>query len=273
MAARERSANCRGRSPRARWRSTSERLECVRRGCTARRRSRSSWRAERPGSSRLAAAGRSADATAPAAGVSGSHWPFASRTEKMRSFARDRSSSRRAPPSAASNSPASSASSSAFVFSNPQQRCVPILNGCVPSAIASVVGVDDEPRADRLGHLVAELNHFAELVGGVDVEQRKRNRARMERLLRQAQHHRRVLADRIEHDRPLELRHDLAQDVDAFRFERAQMIQARLGRRPSRVPTRQRQWLHSHSHKNKKARDRLVPGFRSPVLLGCSVSR
>ena len=67
----------------------------------------------------------------------GSHWPFASRSEKMRSFARDRSSSRRAPPKAASKLPASSASSSDFVLSRPQQRCVPTRNGCVPSAIAS----------------------------------------------------------------------------------------------------------------------------------------
>jgi hypothetical protein len=35
----------------------------------------------------------------------GSHWPFSSRNEKMRSLARDFSSSRRAPPIAASKPP------------------------------------------------------------------------------------------------------------------------------------------------------------------------
>ena len=96
----------------------------------------------------------------------------------MRSLARERSSSRRAPPIAASKLPACSASSSDLVLSSPQQRCVPTLKGCVPSAIASSFVWTIEPRADGPRHLVAELDHLAELVGGVDVEQRKRNRAR-----------------------------------------------------------------------------------------------
>ena len=37
----------------------------------------------------------------------GSHWPFSSRSENTRSFARERSSSRRAPPNAAWKLPAS----------------------------------------------------------------------------------------------------------------------------------------------------------------------
>ncbi len=59
-----------------------------------------------------------------------------------------------------------------------------------------LVRVDDEPGADGLGHLVAELDHLAELVRGVDVQQRKRDGPRVERLLGQAQQHGRVLADR-----------------------------------------------------------------------------
>ena len=94
-----------------------------------------------------------------------------------------------------------------------------------------LVGVDDEPRADLLGHPVAELDHLAELVGGVDVEQRKRNRTGVERLLRQPQQHRRVLADRIEHHRPFELGHDLAHDVDALGFQGAQMVELEAGGR------------------------------------------
>ena len=92
-----------------------------------------------------------------------------------------------------------------------------------------LVGVDDQPRADGLGHLVAELDHLAELVGGVDVQQRERNRPGIEGLLRQAQQDRRVLADRIEHHRPLELGHHLAQDVDAFGFQRAQVVEPEVG--------------------------------------------
>ena len=143
----------------------------------------------------------------------------------MRSLARERSSSRRAPPNAASKPPASSASSSDLVLSRPQQRCVPTAKGCVPSAIASCVGVDDQPRADLPRVAIAEGDHLAELVGRVDVEQRKRNRRRVERFLREPQHDRRVLADRVEHHRPRELGDDLTDDVEAFGFERAQVVE------------------------------------------------
>ena len=37
-----------------------------------------------------------------------------------------------------------------------------------------LVRVHDQPRPDGRGHLVPELDHFAELVGGVDVQQRER---------------------------------------------------------------------------------------------------
>ena len=75
---------------------------------------------------------------------------------------------------AASKLPACSPSSSALVFSRPQQRCVPTLNGCVPSAIASwfVWTISRAPTALAISS--RNSNHLAELVGGVDVEQRKR---------------------------------------------------------------------------------------------------
>src|SRR5438105_5259562 len=96
-----------------------------------------------------------------------------------------------------------------------------------PFANRLFVGVDDEAGADALGHLVPERDHFLELVRGVDVQERKRDRSGVERFLREAQHARRVLADGIEHHRALELGHDLAEDLDAFGLEGAQMIQAR----------------------------------------------
>ena len=49
----------------------------------------------------------------------------------------------------------------------------------------------------------------------------------MERLLRQPKQDRRVLADRVEHHRAFELGDDLADDVDAFRLERPQMVELR----------------------------------------------
>ena len=101
--------------------------------------------------------------------------------------------------------PSCSASSSARVLSSPQQRCVPTANGWVPSAIAASFVCTISRAPTWCGVPVAELDHLAELVGRVDVQQRERNRPGIERLLRQPQQHRRVLADRVEHHRPLEL--------------------------------------------------------------------
>ena len=125
------------------------------------------------------------------------------------------------------------------------------------------VGVDDQPRADGVGHLVAERDHFLELVGRVDVEERKRNRARVERLLREAQHAGRVLADRVEHHRPLELGDHFPKDLDALGLERTQVIQAR------RYFDVHVHWQGNSRHpffqmaKTKKARGFASPGFRS----------
>ena len=72
---------------------------------------------------------------------------------------------------------------------------------------------------------IAELDHRPELPGRIDVQQRERQPAGVERLLRQPQHDGGVLADRIEHHRPLELGGDLADDVDALGFEDFQVGQ------------------------------------------------
>ena len=67
----------------------------------------------------------------------GSHrWP-GSRSEKTRSLARERSSSRRAPPNAASYAPSSSACRSATVFMIRVYSWVPWVNGVTPSCTPS----------------------------------------------------------------------------------------------------------------------------------------
>jgi hypothetical protein len=45
----------------------------------------------------------------------------------------------------------------------------------------------------------------------------------MEGFLGEMQHHRRILADRIEHDRPLRLRDGFAEDVKAFGLKPVEM--------------------------------------------------
>ena len=91
------------------------------------------------------------------------------------------------------------------------------------------IDVDDQVEAELLGHLAAKLDHFAELPRRVDVEQREGRLRRMERLHGEVQHHRAVLADRVEHHRPLALGDGLAHDVDALGFEPLQVRQCLHG--------------------------------------------
>ena len=165
----------------------------------------------------------------------GSHWPLASRSEKIRSFARDRSSSRRAPPNAASKLPGLERVEQRLGLEQPAAALRADEERLRAVGDRFLVGVDDQPRADLPRVPVAELDHLAELVGRVDVQQRERNRPGVERLLRQPQQHRRVLADRIEHHRPLELGDHLAHDVDALGLERPQVVEARPMGTPMRT--------------------------------------
>ena len=70
---------------------------------------------------------------------------------------------------------------------------------------------------------VAELDRLGEVVPGVDVHHRERERRRAKRLLGQAQQHDRVLAAAEQQHRPLELGDDLAHHVDRLGLERAQV--------------------------------------------------
>jgi 3'-phosphoadenosine 5'-phosphosulfate sulfotransferase (PAPS reductase)/FAD synthetase len=70
--------------------------------------------------------------------------------------------------------------------------------------------------ADLARHAFAQFVHGAELPRRVHVQQRERQLRGVEGLERQVQHHRAVLADRVEHHRLLALGHDLAHDLDAL---------------------------------------------------------
>jgi hypothetical protein len=89
-------------------------------------------------------------------------------------------------------------------------------------------------RADGACHRIAERQHLRELESGIDVQQREGNRSGKEGFLSQPQHHGRIFADGVQHHRPLELRRNLAKDVDALRLQQAQVTQPmrlRRGRR------------------------------------------
>ena len=88
------------------------------------------------------------------------------------------------------------------------------------------VAPDDEVEAEFGGVAVAEFEHLAEFVAGVDVEERERDGRRVEGLLRKAQHDGGVFADGVEHHRVLKLGDDLAEDVDALGLEQLDVTQA-----------------------------------------------
>jgi hypothetical protein len=94
--------------------------------------------------------------------------------------------------------------------------------------------VDDQVHAAFTRHTLAHLVHRPELPRRVDVQQREGRLGRVKGLLRQPQHHRRVLADGIEHHRPLALGDNLAEDLDALGFETLQMGEHGSGQRASR---------------------------------------
>ena len=97
----------------------------------------------------------------------------------------------------------------------------------MPSAIASSLVWTISRAPTALRHLIAELDHLAELVGGVDVQQRERNRPGIERLLRQPQHAPTspCRSSRASPGRSNSADH-LAHDVDALGLERAQVVEA-----------------------------------------------
>src|SRR5262249_23191958 len=82
----------------------------------------------------------------------------------------------------------SSLQKAAAFLSSQAERAGSFFNGLA-------VGMDDQARPEVRAEAVAKLDHLAELVGRVDVEQRKRDFSRIERLLCQADHHGRILPD------------------------------------------------------------------------------
>jgi len=133
-------------------------------------------------------------------------------------LARDRSSSRRAPPIAASK-PYWSRAFERLGLHDPG-----VFGGAVgegPDALAHAVRIDvhDQLHARLARGAVAELDHLAELPGGVHVQQRDRRLAGRERLEQQVQQHRGILADGIQQHGIAAGGGHFAKDVDALGFE------------------------------------------------------
>src|SRR5689334_3248995 len=87
---------------------------------------------------------------------------------------------------------------------------------------ASLVGMHDQLEAEFRSTTIAKRDHLLELPGRVDVEEREWRPRRPKGLHCEMQHDRAVLADRIQHDRSIELRYNLAHDVDTLCFQQSQ---------------------------------------------------
>ena len=193
----------------------------------------------------------------------------------MRSFARARSSSRRAPPKAASKPCSSIASSSVVVCRRLRDARGPVSSTTRPGVDRVLHAGHDQPLA-QLGHAaVAELDDLGEVVAGVDVHEREREARRAERLLGQAQQHDRVLAAAEQQHRALELGGDLAHDVDGLGLERLQvgelagMRSASCGRpRRGRRARRRHDGERESAPTERRARPTIVHvGTSTPALL------
>ena len=94
----------------------------------------------------------------------------------------------------------------------------------------------DQPLAKLRRPCITKREHLGEVVAGVDMQQRKRKRARTERLFGEPQQHQRVLAAGEQQRRIRALPGDFAQDVDRFRLEPLEMV--RIGARGARRSVR-----------------------------------
>ena len=90
-------------------------------------------------------------------------------------------------------------------------------------------GADEQRQAELRHQPVAELDDLGEVVARVDVQQRERDLARRERLLREPHEHDRVLAAAEQQRGALTLGRDLADDVDGLGLEGAQVRQRGRG--------------------------------------------
>ena len=96
-----------------------------------------------------------------------------------------------------------------------------------------LVDVDDELHAGLARHAIPEVVHLRKLPGRIHMKQGEGRQCRMEGLLRQAQHDRTVLADRVQHDRLGERDRNLTYDVYGFRLKLVEMAEACLIRHGS----------------------------------------
>ena len=159
----------------------------------------------------------------------GSHWPKSSRKENTRSFG---------PRPLLVAARAAERGVEAMVLDRLQQhrRLQAVARRALLLDAARVDRLlhrgDDQPLVDLLDQAVAELEHLGEVVAGVDVEDRERERTGPERLDGQLEQDQRVLASGEQQHGPLELGGDLAHDVDRLGLEAVELGDAHAATSP-----------------------------------------
>ena len=88
---------------------------------------------------------------------------------------------------------------------------------------------DDQANTQSADPGVPAREHLGEVVAGVDLQDRERDLGRVEGLLGQPEHDDGVLAAGEHQNRLLELRRDLAEDVDRLRFQLVELTQLVVG--------------------------------------------
>src|SRR5687768_11424957 len=86
--------------------------------------------------------------------------------------------------------------------------------------------MDEQIESQPFCCLVAERDHVSKFPGRIDVQKREWRFRWKERLQRKVQHHRTILADRIEHHGPFTLGNHFAQNVEALGLETLKMRQS-----------------------------------------------
>ncbi len=90
------------------------------------------------------------------------------------------------------------------------------------------VCVSDECQAQLPADSVSKLNHLGKFIGGINMEQAKRDRAGSKGLLRQPKEYRRIFANRIKQRWAAKLRGGLSQYINALSLQHAEVRNDRI---------------------------------------------
>ncbi len=102
-------------------------------------------------------------------------------------------------------------------------RVGPVVERVDPIADTFLVHVNQKLKPELARHAVAKRDHLAKLPGRVHMQKRKRRARGIKRLQRKMHQNRRILPNRIKHNRVRKRRRNLPEYVDRFRLKTVEM--------------------------------------------------